>query len=186
MTVSIESPPHSQIYNTDPHSPPPTPRKHRLLEVKEDIPLFFPCSQSVLGESVTIGPVMDDESQLFHVLSTTIRLKPKPLYGTKISRDSDGMNVTRMSSLSLQATPKSLQEMAHLLPPPPLVSNSATVVKQTELAPSTSSMMSSHRFQKKASSSPSESSKSGKLEPIQRAGMRRNVDRRNSMVARCA
>ena len=177
MTVSIESPPPSQIYH-EASSPPPTPRKRIKVHNNEEVPFFFPISQSVfvsneISSEVNDGLVDAMTSQFTSNLSTSMRLKPRPRFGTGIKFKPSLSPLNEVPNISLHVKrqePKKLEDMVHLIPPPPL----------------TSSKQGSRSLKKTETRKTEMDSIGQKLQPIQRIGMRKAVPRRNSAVAKSA
>lgn len=199
MFTSIESPPHSKIYYSL-TSPPPTPRKRACLirtHDEEEVPLFFPSSQSVLQcDDLSSIPRGADEADCLHQFSTiTLRLKPKPRFGTTIPYAPRLESVDEVASQDRSEAPRSLRVMADLLPPPPFASTCASSSSSTtEAIAKNNSQVPKPTHHLKLNSSPANRSKSEtdtkknvqKLTSIPRMGIRKTVERRNSMVARSA
>lgn len=216
MNTSISSPPTHQIYHDPTSPPPtPRKRLYTASTKKQDddnVPFFFPCNRSVFGNDAPLLPVNTSEEDLLHNLTrlhSTIRLqlKPRPGYGStayyKPSLERVDEVVQPSSSTSCFETNQSttarqecLQDV-HLLPPPPLFQGSSRLNSNTVSSEETNPIASSStdnsstntskkREVTRSKSETIEKSVIQKLPPIQRSGLRSTVDRRNSMVARCA
>ena len=177
MSVSIESPPPSQIYH-EASSPPPTPRKRIKVHDNKEVPFFFPISQSVfvsneISSEVNDGLVDAMTSQFTSNLSTSMSLKPRPRFGTGIKFKPSLSPLNEVPNISLyvkRQEPRKLEDMVHLIPPPPLTKQAGSRgLKKTETRRKTEM-----------------DSIGQKLQPIQRMGMRKAVPRRNSAVAKSA
>jgi hypothetical protein len=209
MTMNTYISPLSEIYEVA-TSPPPTPRKHSFVHSHEDVPMFFPSSQSVFGlsESNFMKPNerKADQGDQFRLLSTSMKMKLKPRFrnGTEIKHkqtlDSidEAYSIPFFNAPPLQASEKdpmnSLREMAYLLPPPPFSGNGdgthSPSTKYDNISgendPHTKTSTARKSTPVSRSKSEIEKSTAQKLPAIQRSGMARPVNRRNSMVARCA
>jgi hypothetical protein len=209
MTMNIcISPVSNDIYGGVPASPPPTPRKRSFVHSTEDVPMFFPSSQSVLGLSdsnfMKSNERKVDQADLFRLLSTPMKLKPRPKFGTDIKHKPTLDSIDETYSIpffnasspqaSRQDPMKSLRENAHLLPPPPFsTDDDGTHSPSTkhdsltgENAPHTKLSNACKAAPVSRSISEINKSTAQKLPATQRSGMSRPVNRRNSMVARCA
>ena len=202
MLTCIESPTRSQVYYS-PTSPPPTPRKRAgLIYSVEEVPLFFPCSRSVLQCDGSSIPRKVDETDFLYQSSTiALRLKPRPKFGTTIQCMSSLKAVKEVPPQDRSEGRRSLQEMTDVLPPPPFASTS-TQHTSTSSSASTIASIATNRNRAKSDSiqhdrldaacangSKTESSTKSnvqKLPSLPRMGMRNTVERRNSMVARSA
>ncbi|KAL7482371.1 hypothetical protein ACHAW6_008050 [Cyclotella cf. meneghiniana] len=207
MSICIESPPSAFVFSyNDKLSPPPTPGRKRLClskDLQEDVPLFFPKSKSIFGPEDNVSN--DKAYDLFNLLSNSpppprLHLRPKSRFGTEMDEPRTLHSLTEVPpvpfSFQLQVTAtfsrgdepttrRKIEDLVHLLPPPPLAgpaSRSSPTFASRKMSEGVSDTVS-------AQSPPPRSKGSQKLPSIQRKGMdsrARKIDRRNSMVARCA
>eukprot|EP00956_Cyclotella_meneghiniana_P026783 scaffold58694_cov72-Cyclotella_meneghiniana.AAC.10 len=185
---SIESPPPSKIFH-DASSPPPTPRKRIKVHNKEEVPFFFPISQSVfvsneISSEVNDGAVDTMTSQFMSNLSTSMRLKPRPRFGTGIKFKPSLSTLNEVPDMSLyvkQQEQNRLEDMVDLIPPPPLTNSAPCNSLKSSKQGSYSSPKKTGARRKTEIDSIGQ-----KLQPIQRMGMVKTMPRRNSAVAKSA
>ena len=208
MSICIESPPRAVVFSyNDNLSPPPTPGRKRVClskDSQDEVPLFFPTSKSIFGPEDNASN--DKAYDLFNLLSNApppprLQLRPKARFGTEMdkprklcSRLTEIPPVPFSFQVQVTATPRRkcdeptrqmIKDLAHLLPPPPLAaptSQSSPTFAARKMSTSVSDTVSSQTPQPRSKGVQ-------KLPSIQRKGMdsrARKIDRRNSMVARCA
>merc|ERR550514_1158573 len=110
-------------------------------------------------------------SQFTSNLSTSMRLKPRPRFGTGIKFKPSLSPLNEVPNISLHVKrqePKKLEDMVHLIPPPPLTNAPCHNL--------TSSKQGSRSLKKTETSRKTEMDSIGqKLQPIQRIGMKKAV-----------
>ncbi|KAL3774927.1 hypothetical protein HJC23_010789 [Cyclotella cryptica] len=209
MTIYIESPPTSLVFSrNDRLSPPPTPGRKRVCLSKDrqdEVPFFFPTNKSIFGPEVNDSNGVEDEGDLLNLLSnaplpTYFQLRPKSHFGTERHKPRTILSLTELSPVPFsypgqvtatsrrkcdEPTPRrNMEDLVHLLPPPPLVAPPSRS-SPTFVAKRMSTIVSDNA----SVQAPPRGKSTQKLPSIQRKGMdsrARKIDRRNSMVARCA